>query len=532
MRDLSVDSSQLFVGDRTVTFLDNVAVDSVQDVTRRWHKPERKLDEPVLKKDRPWEHVPYFTYSNYAVLRDPEDGLFKCWYEDFEFLPGRFRVSHVGHHSRQLYAESEDGIHWRKPELDVVSVDGQRTNIVLGSSEYGEVHSATVVVDPHPARREDRFRTLFSHMWEDEAGDYNRIEAARSPDGIHWTIYDTPPTFGLSGSQLNDVSMLFYDEDAREFVQNTRHFLQWASCINLRNPHTESFLGPMEPNRPLAYNQRRVWQTRSHDFLHWSEPVLVAAADEEDNLDESYYGMAQFKVGTLHLATVGILKAVDNEMDVQLLTSRDGLRWKPSDNRQPFLAPRGNGHWDAYMVALSSPPIEVGDELYFYHGGTSAHHDWWLCDGEDMELPPSDQLENVAFGLGLAVLRKDGYAGLFANRYREGILVTQPLISLGTKLEINARCAPGGSVRVEVADRYDDVIAPCSRDACDPFTGDSVSHTVTWNGDPAVPAGKTERLYWRKLRFFLKDAELFSCRFAGEADREAHTTQQGTGKAE
>ena len=528
MRDLTVDSTNLYVRDAVQTFIDNVVIESVQDVTRRWHTPEREGTEPVIKKDKPWEHVTYFTYSNYAVLRDPEDGLFKCWYEDLEPLPGKFAKSHVGHHSRQLYAESEDGVRWRKPELDVLEVEGRRTNIVLGSPDYGEVHSTSVVIDPHPAAPDDRFRALFSHMWEDEAGSYNRIECAHSADGIHWTLYGQLPQFGMSGPQLNDVSVLFYDEDAREFVQNTRHFLQWAGDIDLRNPINRSFLGPVELHNPLTYNQRRVWQTRSHDFIHWSELVPVAATDEEDNLDESYYGMAQFRLGNLHLATVGVLRAVDNEMDVQLLSSRDGVRWTNTNKRRPFLAPRGEGYWDAYMNALSSPPIEVGDELYFFHGGTSAHHDWWLCDGEGLDLPESDQPGNVTYGLGLAKLRKDGYAGLYANRMREGIVVTRAVISLGTELVINAKCAPGGYVRVEIADRRDEVIGNCSKEDCDPFAGDSTAHTVTWKGSHTIPAGRDEGTYWRKIRFFLCDAELFSFRFTGEqvADR---SSRQGTG---
>ena len=36
-------------------------------------------------------------------------------------------------------------------------------------------------------------------------------------------------------------------------------------------------------------------------------------------------------------------QAVDNEIEVQLLMSRDGLRWRRTGKRQPFLAPRGEG---------------------------------------------------------------------------------------------------------------------------------------------------------------------------------------------
>ena len=136
MRDLSIDSMHLFVKETVQTFIDNVVIESVQNITRRWHSPERRGESPIISKDRPWERVTYFTYSNYCVLRDPEDGLFKCWYEDLK-PQGENRVVSPGAPwflSRQCYAESEDGIHWRKPELDVLEVDGYKTNIVLGGS--------------------------------------------------------------------------------------------------------------------------------------------------------------------------------------------------------------------------------------------------------------------------------------------------------------------------------------------------------------------------------------------------------------
>ena len=69
---------------------------------------------------------------------------------------------------------------------------------------------------------------------------------------------------------------------------------------------------------------------------------------------------------------------------------------------------------------------------------------------------------------------------------------------------------------MEVADRLDDVVEPCSKERSDPFTGDSVRHTVTWDGDPRIPVGP-EAPNFRKLRFFLRDAELFSFQFADPA---------------
>ena len=530
MRDMTTDSTHLLVKEEVQTFIDNVVIESVQNATRRWHSPQRRDGGSLVHRDRPWERITYFTYSTYTVIRDPDDGKFKCWYQDLdqslEFSKLPRPILHPGA-ARMAYAESEDGVTWTKPELDHLEIDGRRTNIVHGGDEYGQVLCMNVVLDPRPDAGDQKFRAVYTRLWKDEAtspGPHNwdtrRIEVAHSADGIHWQVYDQLPTFGLAGSQLGDVSIMYFDENSQEFVHNTRHHVQGAGPgINMYTPRNSSFIPVYEPNNFASYNKRRIFQCRSHDFVNWSEPIVVAAADDvEDNLDESFYGMCQFKVGTVYLATVGVFRYVENEMEAQLLISRDGTRWGRTNKRQPFLAPRGEGSWDAHMVSMVSPPIDMGDELWFYHGGTNYHHDWWIFGAVDgIDHPEVRDPHGGSWGLGLATLRKEGFAGLYASEHREGIVVTRPLMTLGTRIEINAKCNPGGSVRVEVADNRDEIVGACSADRSDPFTGDSVRHTAMWGGDPAIPAGDEERTNFRKVRFYIRDAELFSFRFTDSA---------------
>ena len=67
-------------------------------------------------------------------------------------------------------------------------------------------------------------------------------------------------------------------------------------------------------------------------------------------------------------------------------------------------------------------------------------------------------------------------------------MVTHPLSSTtAATLELNARARPGGFVAVELTDADDNVLDGFARDACDPFTGDAVVHTVTWQGRSELP---------------------------------------------
>ena len=127
----------------------------------------------------------------------------------------------------------------------------------------------------------------------------------------------------------------------------------------------------------------------------------------------------------------------------------------------------------------------------------------------------------VGYGLGLARLRRDGFVSLDANPVREGVLVTQPLLSWGNALVVNAACRGHGYLRAELLDEAGAVIPSYAADDCEPFHGDAVEHVLRWNGraelrGPAGPgAGEVPR--FRRVRFLLREAELYSFRLSGGA---------------
>ena len=506
----------MHLDDQPQLLVDNALIESTQGLARRWHKPRRQGDAPLIVRDRPWEQAPFFTYSNHIVLRDPLDGLFKCWYED---LGGELTDDGASpRRTRLLYAESEDGLVFRKPALDVCTFAGTPTNVVMGHlggrqavdnrnpwAQEG-VHSNGLVIDPHPSRADARFLTVFVRA-ELSAGQgigmRHSTACAHSPDGIHWKPYRAAPAFGSSPGGLGDVTCLHYDPEGRMFVLNTRHGLMSSAALPEGTPDLGPWFNAYYPQRPDLNNKRRVHQTRSADFLHWTEPLPVSVPDDAfDNLDEGHYGMQQFQVGGMHFATLGILRYVDNEMEVRLLYSRDGIHFHPADRGQPFLAPRGIGHWDAHMVSMTSPPVEVGDEWWFYHGGSSGHH--------DVKIPG----ESRTFGLGLARLRKDGLASLAASEHRDGYFITRPLSGQyrnpsASRLRINACCRRSGSVRMALLDQRNRPLDGFSLEDCEPFQGDDVAQEVRWRGHGVGSLGEA----WVKLHVQLRHAEIFAFRF-------------------
>ena len=513
------DATMLNIGRAKQIFVDDLIIESVENVCRAWHQPV-KLDTPVIYNDRPWEHYLDTNCNDSHVEIDPQDRLFKCWYCDWDKPDLSPEDTSMGKSTFNiLYAESEDGIHWRKPAFDIYHFQGQKTNVVMP-----DAYNLGMVIDPHEQDASRRFKAIYTEFKPD-FGDVATIALAVSPDGIHWQRLKERPVIGRSGSHLDDVMVVHYDPAGRIFVMNTRHYDMYAVARNLQNPVVGNFTPPYYPLDWTRMNKRRVWQTESADLIHWSEPyAVITPQDGADDLDETYYDMCQYPVGSVTMGFLNTFHHTANTMAVRLVYSRDGKTWHYLNKGQPFLRPGGEGRWDAYLVTMvSRSPLEVGDELYFYHSGAINHHDWWICGArEGLPVPEATDMSKVAFGLGLARLRLDGFCSLDAGPARRGIFVTRPVISDGKQLVVNARCLPGGSISAEIVNVKDEVFPGYSRQECDVFTGDAVKHVFSWKGKTELPAAAKDRAEYpkaeferfRKIRFYMEKAEVYALTLA------------------
>jgi hypothetical protein len=510
----TLDSTMLRIGQVTQVFFDDLIIESVQDLTRVMHHPEKSPENPLVFKDKPWEHITKFHCNAWNVIHDRQEENFKLWYEEWNLDPHKWAATkerHRMHHpkssrTRISYAVSDDGIHWKKPPLGIVRENGEDTNVVFGDEQYGNIHAATIIEDPNDKNEERRFKALYLHV----TSEGSKIQLASSPEGIHWTPSAETPTFGKIGPHLSDVLVLSFDEEARHYVLYTRHPFQQEVVLNPLNPRTDSFFPPIYPSDWIRMNKRRIFRSESSDLVHWSEPRLILEPDEEDNIDDSFYGLCDLKVGDLNIGFIHVLHQVENTLDVQLVYSRNGWTWKRLGNRKSFITRGSNGNYDQFYVAVPSRPLQIDNEIWIYYGAAKNHHDWWqLGPKEGLDVPEAKDFSMVGYSLCLAKLRLEGFISLHALPVREGILVTRPLFSDGKHLIVNAECLKEGYVEAEIADCNDRVYQGYNRKDCDTYRGDETNHVVTWKGKGDLPQGETY-----KLRFYIRNAHLYSFRIA------------------
>ena len=149
-------------------------------------KPEVR-PEPVLAPRRDDRSAPDWRNTNFygAVVHD--EGMFRMWYyaQPFPNLEGDPPIPKP---NSVCYAESDDGIEWRRPELGQVDYNGSLKNnaIALPGDMIEGVNVIKDEDDPDPARRYKMIYNPFIRTERSGGKGAFTLRGAVSPDGIRW----------------------------------------------------------------------------------------------------------------------------------------------------------------------------------------------------------------------------------------------------------------------------------------------------------------------------------------------------------
>ncbi len=430
-------------------FIDDYLIASRSHLKRQLHQVDKHADNPVLRlREKPWEQG--FAHSVFVLPNEKNDG-YRMWYNVRNFVTN---ADGVRYRAPTCYAESNDGIHWHKPELGLVEFEGSKqNNIVMPGWSQTSVHLD--VSDPDPTRR---YKALLR---------YNGIRAFTSPDGLHWT--DHGPVI----DQGYDATTPHWDPIGKKWIAMVKIF--------------------RDGKRARGYAE-------SKDFLNWSDTYYMLTTDEHDDPGDQMYANCLFHYESAYFGLLRMYHTNIDKVDIQLMTSRNAKHWN-REIRTAFI-PTGDtkGDWDfANNSVPSTPPLRMGDELWFYYSGRSTLHN---------EIP------NDGF-IGLGTLRVDGFISLDAGE-RAGTVTTRPITltksmnSDSGDLHINANASTNsiqGKVSVELLDSEGNVIPGYAMTDCQPIQTDSVKHVVRWKDDKSLNALAGQQV---QLRFSLQSAELYS----------------------
>jgi hypothetical protein len=437
--------------------------------------PARHANNPLINRDHPWE----VQIAWNSVHRDEKTGRWQMWYQAWNTLPPSRGESCV-----VCYAESDDGITWTKRSLELFPFEGEKkTNIVLlGSGGHSYRYANSVLVDPRDPDPSRRYKMAYFDWAKDGGVEYPGLCVAFSPDGIHWTKHPKAP--------LSRIAYVDYESPLPMSDQPTTR--PWAVPMSMADAVDVMF----DPQKKVFAWYGKMWldgpagtmawkhamgRSESVDFVDWSKPQLVAAPDDNDPPGMEFHTSPVFFHDGVYFCLNQLLDrgTGDGVVDIELMTSRDGVRWERDFRAQRWL-PRNPqaGQFDSGSIFTNATPVIVGDEMRFYYGA----YQHGATGGDNL---------TGASGIGLVTLPRDRLAGIRPVEKSDQPTLKKALEHIGQvtfrprelakiqSITINAD-ATKGSIRPELLDAAGRLVPGCTRDDATAITGDCFTHPVQW----------------------------------------------------
>lgn len=492
-QEKTTDNSVINIGSRLELFTDDYLIDRYREKAElRLHHPEPK--EIAIIHNSPWEGN---GCGYHSIFKDGD--LYRMYYKAWQIKNDKSDtlISHIS----CCYAESDDGIKWRKPALGLYEFSGSKANnMVFIKGMMGGVNAdgghPAVFKDENPGATPDaRYKALL------KGAEKSGLYPFKSPDGIHWTPMSQEPI--ITDGAFDSQNLAFWDSELGAYRAYWRCFDQgttkspYVGIRSIRTAKSKDFIHWYDqadlryidsPKEHLYTNQVKPYYRAPHILIGfpvrytdrgWSEP-MNALPERENREMRSRFSERRGTALTESL----------------FMASRDGVSFKRWN--EAFLRPgiEREGTWNygqqyiAWSVVETKSALEgAPNELSLY-----ATESYWT--GSDSYLRRY-------------TLRIDGFVSVSAPM-SGGEIVTKKLIFTGQNLFLNFSTSAAGSIQVEILDQNNQPVPGFTLEDSVPTFGDTIERKVFWKDGKTLSSlqGKTIR-----IRFVLKDADLFSFQF-------------------
>jgi hypothetical protein len=461
-------TSQIYIpdiGTGLEIFLDDFLVDKLDNLKLVLHHP---IDEgPVLYFDKSWEG----SFCGYAtVIKDQN-----CYRLFYRGLP------EAGQNGTQkevtCYAESEDGKHWKKPQLDLFEINGSKGNNVILADTPPFSHNFSPFLDTNPKiNPEFRYKALAGN---EKSG----LVAFVSSNGLHWTRYQPEPV--IREGKFDSQNVAFWSETEDCYVC---YFRTWTG---------EGYKG-----------YRSVSRTTSKDFICWTPPIEMDFGNTPREHIYTNQTHPYFRAPHIYLAIAARFfpgKQVLSNQEAETLKVNPEY-FKDCSDAILMTSRGGNKYFRLFMEGFIRPGI--GLENWVSRSNYPAQNVVQTGPSE-MSIYVNQNYAQPTAHLRRYTLRIDGFSSIQAS-YTTGTMQTKPFLFQGKNLFINFSTSAAGEILTEIQDKNAQPIPGYSMEDSIPIIGNEISKMVGWkNGnDLTIFQGKPVRLLFR-----MKDADLYAIQF-------------------
>ena len=467
-------------------FLDDFWIAEAQWMTRRLQKPERR--EMAIAAEHPWERPSPEATKRIRPLYPGASSPRLTAYSTVVYDEGRYRMwyrcddHYIVVPPLHAYAESEDGIRWEKPTLRLLEYQGSNDNNLVW---MGPGYDMGVFLDSNPqARPEERYKAVAVLTQRDEEGFVtDALLALASPDGLRWRLMREGPV--MADPPHDTMHCALWDLRRGEYVMYTRGLAG-----------TGDFTAGVRGVKPGV---RWVRRTTSKDFLNWTVPEPI-------DTGSSPYEHLYSNVCVQYERAPGMYFMFPSRYVPERTPSPD---WPESEgvNDVVFMSSRDGLHLDRSFMEAFVRPGPFPDN--WHDRGVYMERGIMQTSPTELSMYVTEHLKLPSVHVRRYTLRVDGFVSVNSG-YAGGQFTTRPLVFAGTQLELNYSTSAVGHVMVELQDAQGRPEPGYSLAESSETYGDEIGGVHRWSqrSDVGPLAGKPVR-----LRFALKDADLFAFRF-------------------
>ena len=430
-----------------------------------------------------------------SVIRDR--GKFRMWY--LGMIEPNLKAGHApGWWRPMCYAESDDGIHWRKPELNLVELNGNtKNNICLIQSNPHSLSRVndflSILHEPHDPDPSRRYKAAFiAHMPFEEVkggrsgigpdeGRWGSFVCATSADGLKWRVVGDRPM--NAGGERFEVSSLY----------------RFGDCYYAGG----QLLSPWAFQRDGREVGRVMLTYRSFDFTHWSKAKALSFARPGQTIAEpvegqqTHMGAGLWNRGNLMVGLYGMWQDGPKDrptgeghlwgthIDLGLIVSNDGIHFREPVPDFKIIARGKDGEWDGTALLQGHAFVNVGDKtmIWYSHWDTSGAL-------KSMEI-------------GLATLRRDGFGYLSRHRENASAHFVTDLVkptSAVSRLFVNVEgVSDTAPLRVERLDAREQPLPGYSGENAAKITASGTHVAVTWPSQKSGTVDSSKPFFIRAI---------------------------------
>lgn len=496
--------------------IDNVSLPLRRNLCLHLNHP-RVRPEPVLTPRRDDPAAPDQLAAVFYGTVLHEQGKYRMWYQATAKgidpnLPDNLKIQLNPQATLDMtsgpicYAQSEDGLHWERPALDIGFYKGRKNTNAL-PMELATTIGAAIVRDDQDPDPQRRYKAIFNYYdyqpGSTPAEQWGAMRTATSPDGLRWTVGGRDPLgtfFEANGFyQFNNQYIVIGQKTSpfalsegghasgrQAYAHFSRDFAHWDAA------HAEAFLLP----EPLNPDDRGLF--KPYDQVH-----VGIGAFAYDNVTVGLYGLWHNTSEYGHIAC-----------DLGLVISNDGIHYREPAIGIPYLRQE-----DSPLAAPHTPPtkltqgngiLNVGDQTLIYHGRWTEGRIAGRCSVEKGWDFHPEFLDDYYSEIALATIERDrwGSLALFPDA-SEGHVWTAPLRLPAdmSKFRISLNATGTAGMRIDLADEDFSPIPRYQDGKCEM---DSLDSNIRWAQDLTPLAGNSVRLRIRFRRREGVDPRLFA----------------------